>query len=31
MIIIRVIFIKKKNSEISKIRRKMRDAVKGHF
>lgn len=24
-------FYKKKNSEISKIRRKMRDAVKGHF
>lgn len=32
MIIIRVIFIKKKkNSEISKIRRKMKDAVKGRF
>lgn len=32
MIIIRVIFIlKKKYSEICKIRRKMKDAVKGRF
>lgn len=31
MIIIRVIFITIKNNEISKIRRKIKDAVKGRF